>query len=347
MERDPSQGGSDVGNDAWRDIGDEPAASIRDTRPDVLAPIDADAPVSGHVPLAASQVSAAEAPEHDWPTARALSGRPSGPSAPRGSRWSRSTATTSRRMRCRAMPNRCIDEGPGRSAGRLHDPGRRLRHRRERRPPAHVGHRAGRAAGRRHPQPLGLVGDGAPWSDEVSGDRRLISSDTGDGLDAVRILLPEVMEHLTRELGGAGRVLIGIPDRHLLTAAEPPPRRRGVRGAVRGVHRSSNRAARTSRSTGGCSSSSTVAWWNSPGSARLDRRPAGDPADAGRAPGRARRRRRHPHPRAAGGAQRADRAAQGRPGGRRFATWPPTRRPGGHPDRRRARVLCRPGPRRA
>ena len=72
MERDASQGGSDVGNDAWREIGDEPASSIRDTAPDVLAPIDADAPVSGHVPLAASQVSATEAPEHDWPTARAL-----------------------------------------------------------------------------------------------------------------------------------------------------------------------------------------------------------------------------------------------------------------------------------
>ena len=30
----------------------------------------------------------------------------------------------------------------------------------------------------------------APWTNEVSGERRLISSDTGDGLDAVRILRP-------------------------------------------------------------------------------------------------------------------------------------------------------------
>ena len=29
----------------------------------------------------------------------------------------------------------------------------------------------------------------APWTDEVSGDRRLLSSDTGDGSDAARILL--------------------------------------------------------------------------------------------------------------------------------------------------------------
>ena len=36
----------------------------------------------------------------------------------------------------------------------------------------------------------------APWTDEVSGDRRLISSDTGHGWDAARILLPEVVAHL-------------------------------------------------------------------------------------------------------------------------------------------------------
>ena len=33
----------------------------------------------------------------------------------------------------------------------------------------------------------------APWTDEVSGDRRLICSDTGNGWDAARILLPDVM----------------------------------------------------------------------------------------------------------------------------------------------------------
>jgi hypothetical protein len=58
----------------------------------------------------------------------------------------------------------------------------------------------------------------APWTDETSGDRRLISSDTGDGLDAVRILLPEVTAHLRNALGD-GRILVGLPDRHLLAAA--------------------------------------------------------------------------------------------------------------------------------
>ena len=42
---------------------------------------------------------------------------------------------------------------------------------------------------------------GAAWTDEVSGERRLISSDTGEGWDASRILLPEVIDRLSRELG--------------------------------------------------------------------------------------------------------------------------------------------------
>jgi uncharacterized protein YtpQ (UPF0354 family) len=59
---------------------------------------------------------------------------------------------------------------------------------------------------------------GAAWTDEVSGARRLISSDTGDGWDAARILLPEVRDRLVAELGAAGRILIGLPERHLLIA---------------------------------------------------------------------------------------------------------------------------------
>jgi uncharacterized protein YtpQ (UPF0354 family) len=58
----------------------------------------------------------------------------------------------------------------------------------------------------------------AAWTDEVSGERRLISSDTGDGWDAARILLTEVRDRLVAELGGAGRILIGLPERHLMIA---------------------------------------------------------------------------------------------------------------------------------
>jgi hypothetical protein len=63
----------------------------------------------------------------------------------------------------------------------------------------------------------------APWTDEVSGDRRLLSSDTGEGSDAARILLPEVREHLVGELGATGRVLVGLPERHLLVAGTLRP----------------------------------------------------------------------------------------------------------------------------
>jgi hypothetical protein len=66
---------------------------------------------------------------------------------------------------------------------------------------------------------LGAWSASAPWSGEESGGRRLLSSVTGDGWDASRILLPAAREHLARELGGDGaRVLVGIPERDLLIA---------------------------------------------------------------------------------------------------------------------------------
>jgi hypothetical protein len=63
----------------------------------------------------------------------------------------------------------------------------------------------------------------APWGDELAGQRRLLSSDTGDGGDAARILLPEVRKHLVGECGGPARVLIGLPDRDLLVAGSLHP----------------------------------------------------------------------------------------------------------------------------
>jgi hypothetical protein len=69
---------------------------------------------------------------------------------------------------------------------------------------------------------LAAWSDRTGWTDESSGDRRLLSSDSGEGYDASRILLEPVRAHLAGELGAqAGarsRVLVGIPDRHLLVA---------------------------------------------------------------------------------------------------------------------------------
>ena len=76
MERDPmerDQGGSDVGRDLERDLGDEPPPAIRDAAPDYLAPID-----DGGARSAATRrrpttsASAADTPEHDWEHARDL-----------------------------------------------------------------------------------------------------------------------------------------------------------------------------------------------------------------------------------------------------------------------------------
>ena len=67
---------------------------------------------------------------------------------------------------------------------------------------------------------LGAWAAGAPWSIDADGRRRVISSDTGDGWDASRILLPDTISHLEGELRGPGdRVLVGLPARHLLVAA--------------------------------------------------------------------------------------------------------------------------------
>ncbi|MGD0020254.1 MAG: hypothetical protein ABSD62_13465 [Candidatus Limnocylindrales bacterium] len=69
---------------------------------------------------------------------------------------------------------------------------------------------------------LAVWSGGAPWIDEVSGPRRLVWSDSGEGMDAARILLPEVRAQLAAALGGTGRVLIGLPERDLLIAAGLP-----------------------------------------------------------------------------------------------------------------------------
>ena len=58
----------------------------------------------------------------------------------------------------------------------------------------------------------------APWTDELSEGRHLLSSDTGGGGDAARILLPEARHHIAGSCGGAARTLVALPDRDLLIA---------------------------------------------------------------------------------------------------------------------------------
>lgn len=222
MERDPFEGGSDVGRDLERDLGNEPPALIRDTAPDVLAPIDSSAPVSGHTPPPEARTSPVDSPEQDWSIARDLirpAFRPVGTHGLPMEGIDRDNLLAHANL-SHAQP--LIDTGPaglpvvyiipaggfdivvngdhllswGVEPADLQD--------------AAMGNLAAWSAT-------------APWTDEVSGDRHLISSDTGDGLDAVRILLPDVLDRLTQALGPHGRVLVGIPEQHLLTAASLRP----------------------------------------------------------------------------------------------------------------------------
>jgi len=59
----------------------------------------------------------------------------------------------------------------------------------------------------------------ASWVDEVDGRRRVVWSDSGEGMDAARILLVEVRRKLASDLARTGRILVGVPERDLLIAA--------------------------------------------------------------------------------------------------------------------------------
>lgn len=222
MERDPHEGGSDVGRDIARDLSDEPPPAFRDAPPDILSPIDDSSPVSGHTPPREASGSAIDSPEHDWGLARGLvrpAFRPVGTTGVPLETIDRESLAQ-HAMQSHSQP--VIDDGPagipvvytlaaggfdivinadhllswGIEPSELQD--------------AAMSNLSSWAAT-------------APWTDETDGERRLISSDTGDGLDAVRILLPDTMAHLARELGGQARVLVAIPERHLLAAASLRP----------------------------------------------------------------------------------------------------------------------------
>ncbi len=221
MERKP-QGGSDYGLDLRRDMGDEPPGTIRDTAPDMLAPIDASSPVSGHVPAPASTGPVADTPEHDWTAASSIIYPALRPVGTQGLKVSEidPEALAAEANRSHSQP--LVDEGPcdipvvyALNAGsydvivngdHLLSWGVQ---------PSDVQDAA--------MSNLASWSAGAAWTDEVSGERRLLSSDTGDGWDAVRILLPEVIEKLSSELGPVGRVLVGLPERHLLVAGTLRP----------------------------------------------------------------------------------------------------------------------------
>ncbi len=222
MERDPYEGGFDVGRDHARDLGDEPPGAIRDAAPDILSPIDDSAPVSGHTPAPPTSTSPVDTPEHDWALARTLvrpAFRPTGTQGLAMESLDRE-ALSQHAMQGHSQP--LVDVGPARLpvVYTIAGPGFDVVVNGDHLLSWGIEPRELQDAAIRN---LATWAATAPWSEEVSGERRLISSDTGDGLDAARILLPDAIAHLASELGGAGRVMVGIPERHLLAAATLRP----------------------------------------------------------------------------------------------------------------------------
>jgi len=189
----------------------------RDRPPPALAPVDPDAPVSGHATEFPDAPVASLAPEHDWSAAASLIFpllRPVGTVGLHVSEVDQAALLATARQ-SHAQP--IVDDGPcGLSivyaiAASGFDV------------IVNGDHLLSWGVGLEAIQDAAIANlvawsASAPWTAESSGDRLLLSSDSGAGWDATRILLPEVRAHLARELGRAGRILVGLPERHLLVA---------------------------------------------------------------------------------------------------------------------------------
>ena len=212
--------------DDWtgRDLGDEATGALRDRAPDPLARIDPDAPVSGHRPLPGAGIPAASAPEHDWTAARSLVYpmlRPMGTSGAaadipldvlRSSALSHTTPLVAEGP-CGLVVSFVL-EGAG---FEVLVNGEHL---------VSWGVDAAELAATAGAN-LAAWSAQAAWTDEISGTRRILSSDTGSGHDAARILLAEARAHLARELSEGAppgtRVLIGLPEQDMLLAGTLAP----------------------------------------------------------------------------------------------------------------------------
>ncbi len=213
---------ADVGADAARDFGDEPRPAWRDAAPDLLAPIDPDSPVSGHRAPRDDRPSLMDTPEHDWSHARGLIYPALRPVGTQGLSFDSIDPETLAAQTARSHVAPLLDEGP---AGLpvvygIHASGFDIIVNGDHLLSWAVAPAAIKEAGLAN---LGAWSATAPWTDEVSGDRRLVSSESGEGWDAARILLPEVRQHLATELGAYGRILVGLPERHLLVAGSLRP----------------------------------------------------------------------------------------------------------------------------
>ncbi len=214
----------DGGNGNAADDAPDAGLSAPDAAPaDRLAPIDPDAPVSGHRVAAAPAASIAESPEHDWSTARGLLYPAFRPVGMQGLAVEGLDADALAGEGLKSHSQPLVDEGP---CGLpvvyvLASGGFDVL--------VNADHLLTWGVGAADIQDAGLANlaawsAAAAWSAEESGGRKLLSSASGDGWDAVRILLPDACSHLQNELGvGGARVLVGLPERDLLVAGALAP----------------------------------------------------------------------------------------------------------------------------
>ena len=207
---------------SWETFDEEAEGALRDAPPDVLAPIDENAPVSGHQAPTSSDVSPAAAPEHDWASAADHVYPVLRPSGTHGTMLAELDAAelAQEGLKKHAMP--LIDPGPADLAVAyvLREPAYDVL--------VNADHLLAWGVGAQQLREMAMSNltawsARAPWTDELSGERRLLSSDTGEGNDAARILLEDVRQHLAGECGGPGRVLVALPDRDLLIAGSLSP----------------------------------------------------------------------------------------------------------------------------
>lgn len=208
---------------SWdRDLGDEPQPGWRDRPPEVLVPIDEDAPVSGHHARREAGSLASQAPEHDWLAAEAVLMPVLRPAGTSGTRLAGIDPEhlASAGMQTHALP--VLDDGPSElMVGYVLRAGSFDVH-------VNADHLLAwgatpdelRAAAMAN---LAAWAASAPWTEESSGSRRLISSASGGGGDATRILLPETRTYLGAALANGARVLVGVPERDLLVAGALVP----------------------------------------------------------------------------------------------------------------------------
>ena len=178
--------------------------------------------ISGHQPPPDAPVSPSEAPEHDW---TAASGHIFPALRPTGTHGAQLDELTEERLQLEGMKKHAlpiVDPGPAELSVVyvLREPAYDVVINAEHLLTWAVDAQTLRDTAMGNLRAWSAT---APWSDELAGDRHLLSSDTGDGGDAARILLPEVRTHLAGECGGPARVLVALPDRDLLIAGSLQP----------------------------------------------------------------------------------------------------------------------------